>query len=96
MCFVIVNLVVYFGAFFVQESGKTRLQYLGDPHLATDSPIFRWMACLMANGGDKEKCLRGIPGLSMSEARVEVTLILASVSTHAVFLSFVRVLTDTS
>ncbi len=81
LAFIVVNLIVYFGMFFVQQSGTSRMQYLtGSPRLPMDSDDFRWMACLMANGGDKKKCLHGATGLGVKQQRVEATLILAPVS----------------
>lgn len=78
MAFIVVNLTIYFGIVFIQHTVANKAQFHTKDVTNTD---MTWIACLMANGGDKDKCLHGGSGLGVSESRVAGTLILASVST---------------
>lgn len=81
LAFLIANLGVYFGMFFIEQSGTSQFQYLAQSiRIVPDDKNFDWIACLMANGGDRGKCLGGASGFGLREIRVEATLIIASVS----------------
>ncbi|KAK3710100.1 hypothetical protein LTR37_010531 [Vermiconidia calcicola] len=88
MAFIVANLTVYFGVMFMQQLAASRAGIkTEDP----DSPIFIWKACLIANNGDKIKCLKGRSNLlGMSEARAVGSLTLASCVGIFVFLLMVR------
>lgn len=80
LAFIIANLGVYFGMFFIEQSGTSQFQYLADSiRIVPDDKNFDWIACLMANDGEREKCLGGATGFGLREVRVEATLIIASV-----------------
>ena len=84
LAFIIANLVLYFGMFFIQQTSTSRFQYqLSSPDLGPKGQNFDWISCLMANyhvEGGKEGCLHGASGFGLREIRVEATLIIASVS----------------
>lgn len=81
LAFIIANLSIFFSMFFISEKNATKFQYeSGAPIFGPDNPNFKWVACLMANGGNKDICLDGERGISISENRVVACLVLASVS----------------
>lgn len=89
LAFIIANLGVYFGMFFIEQSGTSQFQYLAESiRIVPDDKNFDWIACLMANDGDRDKCLGGATGFGLREIRVEATLIIASVRLSC-FLCFV-------
>lgn len=66
--------------FFIEQSGTSQFQYLAESiRIVPDDKNFDWIACLMANSGDRDKCLGGATGFGLREIRVEATLIIASV-----------------
>ena len=77
MAFIVVNLTIYFGIVFIQQTTATRAQ-VGTQDLSFND--LEWLFCLMANSGDKEDCFHKGSGLGLSESRAGGTLILASVS----------------
>lgn len=77
MAFIVVNLTIYFGIVFIQQTAATQALTGGRGLTKID---LLWVACLIANNGDKNSCLGTAPGLGLSESRAVGTLILASVS----------------
>ena len=77
MAFIVVNLTIYFGIVFIQQTAATQALAGGRGLTKVD---LLWVACLVANNGDKNACLSTAPGLGLSESRAVGTLVLASVS----------------
>ena len=87
MAFTVVNLTIYFSIVYVQQAATTRSSF-GTADIS--APDFLWIACLMANGGNKNECLHGATGLGLSESRAIGTLVLASVSFEALSLELLH------
>ena len=90
MAFLVVNLTIYFALVFIQHTVANKAQFRTNDVTGAD---LEWIACLMANDGDKQKCRHGGHGLGVSEGRVAGTLILASVSILQAWSVFCQVLT---
>lgn len=76
MCVQVVIMVIYFGTVFVKET-RTALQGVaaGDFSGLTD-----WAICLIANKGDKSKCVRLGIILGLSENSVLASFFMGAVS----------------
>lgn len=78
LSFIIVNLTVFFGMAFIDQTNAVsaaKRQRMGFP--LNDS---RFANCLIVNRGDKTPCLSGSTGLGLVESRAVSTLVLAPVS----------------
>ena len=76
MAFILVNLSIYFGIIFIEHTAASSTQ------IRTRGPSvddLTWIACLMANNGDKTQCPYKGAGLGHNEDRAVGTLILGSV-----------------
>ena len=78
LCFLIMNLCVFFGMAYIQQNITTHV-IPGTQHVATVD--LAWLVCLMLNEGDKSKChLSEASGLGLVEPRAIATLSLGTVS----------------
>lgn len=93
MAFIVVNLTIYFGIVYLQQAATTHSTPSSN---ATSTQDSAWIACLIANDGGKDECMKGAAGLGLSESRAIGTLVLGSVSDRKTDPCYYRVLTSRS
>lgn len=77
MSFIIVNLAVFFGQDFIQQ---TTAMLAATRSRGAPQPDLEFAECLIVNKGNKTPCLHDFNGLGLSEAHAVATLVMAPVS----------------
>ena len=79
MAFIVVNVTIYFGIVFIQQTAANQARVHSPEVIYADAV---WFECLVKHDGDRDKCLHLGRGIGLKESRAVGTLILASVSSH--------------